>query len=53
MAKCGPNLDQIVWGEKRYEAMELIELACKKHPDVTTAEALAGLVGRLKQGVEV
>ena len=45
--------DGIAWGEKRHEAMELIELACQKHPDVTTAEALVGLVYRLKQGVEV
>ena len=40
-------------GEKRNEAMELIELACHKHPDVTTAEALVPLVYRLKQGIEV
>jgi len=43
----------VAWGEKRNEAMELIELACHKHPDVTTAEALVPLVYRLKQGVEV
>jgi len=43
----------VAWGEKRNEAMELIELACQKHPDVTTAEALVPLVYRLKQGVEV
>ena len=43
----------VAWGEKRNEAMELIEMACKKHPDVTTAEALVPLVYRLKQGVEV
>jgi len=42
----------IAWGEKRNEAMELIELAGKKHPDVRTAEALVPLVYRLKQGVE-
>ena len=43
----------VAWGEKRNEAMELIELACQKHSDVTTAEALVPLVYRLKQGVEV
>jgi Holliday junction DNA helicase RuvA len=43
----------VAWGEKRNEAMELIELASRKHPDVQTAEALVPLVYRLKQGVEV
>ncbi len=43
----------IAWGERRNEAMELIELACKKHPDINSAEALVPLVYRLKQGVEV
>ncbi|MBN2136307.1 MAG: hypothetical protein JW720_00725 [Sedimentisphaerales bacterium] len=43
----------IAWGEKRFEAMELIELACERHPDVNSAEALVPLVYRLKQGVEV
>ncbi len=43
----------IAWGEKRNEAIELIELAARKHPDVRTAEALVPLVYRLKQGVEV
>jgi hypothetical protein len=43
----------IAWGEKRNEAMELIELASKKHPDVKTAEELVPLVYRLKQGIEV
>jgi len=43
----------IAWGEKRSEAMELIELACQKHPDITSAEALVPLVYRLKQGIEV
>jgi Holliday junction DNA helicase RuvA len=42
----------IAWGEKRNEAMELIELAARKHPDVRTAEALVPLIYRLKQGVE-
>jgi hypothetical protein len=32
--------------------MELIDLACKRHPNITTAEALVPLVYRLKQGVE-
>ena len=43
----------IAWGEKRNEAMELVELACRKHPDIKSAEALVPLVYRLKQGVEV
>ena len=42
----------VAWGEKRSEAMELIELASQKHPDARTAEALVPLVYRLKQGVE-
>ncbi len=43
----------IAWGEKRNEAMELIGLASKKHPDVKSAEELVPLVYRLKQGIEV
>ncbi|MCU0913529.1 MAG: hypothetical protein MUC88_03070 [Planctomycetes bacterium] len=43
----------VAWGEKRNEAMELIELAAQKHPDIRTAEELVPLVYRLKQGVEV
>ena len=43
----------IAWGEKRAEAMEMVELACRKHPDINSAEALVPLVYRLKQGVEV
>jgi Holliday junction DNA helicase RuvA len=43
----------IAWGERRNEAMELIELACKRHPDIKSAEALVPLVYRLKQGIEV
>jgi Holliday junction DNA helicase RuvA len=43
----------IAWGEKRNEAMELIELACERHPDVKSAEELVPLVYRLKQGIEV
>jgi Holliday junction DNA helicase RuvA len=42
----------IAWGERRNEAMEMIDLACKKHPDIKTAEALVPLVYRLKQGIE-
>lgn len=42
----------IAWGEKRAEAMELIELTCQKHPDIKTAEELVPLVYRLKQGIE-
>jgi holliday junction DNA helicase RuvA len=42
----------IAWGEKRNEAMELIELACKKHPAIKTAEELVPLVYRIKQGTE-
>lgn len=43
----------VAWGEKRNEAMELVELAGKRHPDARTAEELVPLVYRLKQGVEV
>ena len=43
----------IAWGERRSEAMELIELACKRHPDINSAEELVPLVYRLKQGIEV
>ena len=43
----------IAWGEKRSEAMELIDLACQRHPDINSAEALVPLVYRLKQGIEV
>jgi len=43
----------IAWGEKRTEAIELIQLAAERHPDVDSAEALVPLVYRLKQGVEV
>ena len=43
----------IAWGEKRSEAIELVELACKRYPDITSAEALVPLVYRLKQGIEV
>lgn len=43
----------IAWGEKRNEAMELIELACQRHPEIDSAEALVPLVYRLKQGIEV
>ncbi len=43
----------IAWGEKRSEMMELIQLACQKHPDIKTAEDLVPMVYRIKQGVEV
>jgi len=43
----------IAWGEKRNEVLELIELACQRHPDIRTAEDLVPVVYRLKQGVEV
>lgn len=43
----------VAWGERRPEAMELIESACKKHPDINTAEQLVPLVYRIKQGIEV
>ena len=43
----------IAWGEKRNEAIELIELAADRHPDIKTAEELVPLIHRLKQGVEV
>lgn len=43
----------IAWGEKRAEAIEMIGLACKKYPDIRSAEGLVPLVYRLKQGVEV
>jgi Holliday junction DNA helicase RuvA len=42
----------IAWGEKRNEAMELIELTCKKHPEIKAAEELVPLVYRVKQGIE-
>jgi Holliday junction DNA helicase RuvA len=43
----------IAWGEKRSEAMELIELTCERHPEVNKAEELVPLVYRMKQGIEV
>ncbi len=43
----------IAWGERRNDCIELIELACKKHPDIKSAEELVPLVYRLKQGIEV
>lgn len=43
----------IAWGEKRAEAMELIELTCRRHPEVKTAEQLVPLAYRVKQGIEV
>ena len=43
----------IVWGEKRNDAIELIELAANRHPEVDSCEQLVPLVYRLKQGIEV
>jgi holliday junction DNA helicase RuvA len=43
----------VAWGEKRNEAMEVIELAGKKHPDIKSAEELVPLAYRIKQGIEV
>ena len=43
----------IAWGEKRNEAIDLIELASRGHPDVQSAEGLVPLVYRIKQGMEV
>jgi len=43
----------VAWGERRTEAMELIDLACRKHPNIKSAEALVPLVYRIKQGIEV
>jgi len=43
----------IAWGEKRSEALELIELTCERHPEADTAELLVPLVYRMKQGIEV
>ncbi len=43
----------IAWGEKRNEVMELIKIACEKHPDIKSAEQLVPLVYRIKQGIEV
>lgn len=43
----------VAWGEKRTEAMELIQLTCSRHTDIKTAEELVPLVYRIKQGIEV
>ena len=43
----------IAWGEKRTDAVELIELASHKYPDIESSEELVPLVYRLKQGVTV
>ncbi len=43
----------IAWGEKRTDAMELIELASHKNPEINSAEEIVPLVYRLKQGVAV
>lgn len=43
----------VAWGEKRNEAIELIQLATRRHPDIQTAEELVPIVYKLKQGAEV
>jgi holliday junction DNA helicase RuvA len=43
----------IAWGEKRNDAIELIEIACKRHPSIESAEQLVPVVYRMKQGIEV
>lgn len=43
----------IAWGERRAEAIELIQLACSRHPDIKSAEELVPLTYRIKQGIEV
>jgi len=43
----------IAWGERRSEAIELIELTCRKHPNINSAEDLVPLAYRVKQGIEV
>jgi len=43
----------VAWGERRAEAMDLIALTCRRHPEIKTAEELVPLVYRVKQGVEV
>jgi len=43
----------VAWGERRTEAMDLIELACSKHPTIKSAEQLVPLIYRIKQGIEV
>ena len=43
----------IAWGEKRTEAIQLISLACKRHPEAKSAEQLVPLVYRIKQGIEI
>ena len=43
----------IAWGEKRNEAIELISMTCKKHPEIKSAEELVPLAYKMKQGAEV
>jgi len=43
----------IAWGEKRIEAIELVQLATKRHPEIKSAEELVPLVYRIRQGIEV
>ena len=43
----------IAWGERRSEAIDLIRLACERHPEIKSAEELVPLAYRIKQGIEV
>ncbi len=43
----------IAWGERRSEAIDLISLACERHPEIKSAEQLVPLAYRIKQGIEV
>jgi Holliday junction DNA helicase RuvA len=43
----------IAWGERRSEAIDLIGLACERHPEIKSAEQLVPLAYRIKQGIEV
>jgi len=43
----------IAWGERRSEAIDLISLACERHPEIKSAEELVPLAYRIKQGIEV
>jgi len=43
----------IAWGERRSEAIDLITLACERHPEIKSAEELVPLAYKIKQGIEV
>jgi holliday junction DNA helicase RuvA len=43
----------IAWGEKRNEAIELIQRTVQNHPETKSAEELVPLIYKLKQGAEV